>query len=59
MHKAAVFLMIILFAFTTGCTVRFTADASLLQKYDRPSDNWTVQQTSGPAPTSTTKGETK
>lgn len=40
----------------SGCTVRLTGDASMLQKYDRPNESWSME-TKGAQPTESPKTE--
>lgn len=41
----------LLLMLVTGCTARATIDMSILQKMDRPNDNWKVENTANkPAP---------
>jgi hypothetical protein len=40
-------LLTLLVAAATGCTARATVDMSILQKWDRPTDEWKVESVSG------------
>lgn len=43
-----------------GCSVRVTGDASMLKKYDRPSETWSMESQDGSQqPTTKTEGEKK
>lgn len=43
MRRLRVAAWAVLFALLSGCTVRVVGDASMFKKYDRPTEDWSVE----------------